>query len=90
MAIINFTQNLKRYYPDLGPIVSPETSIVNLIEYANKKYPGIKNYILDEQGNLRKHVQIFIGENLIRDRKGLSDKVPGDEEVYIMQALSGG
>ena len=90
MPTIKFTPNLKRFYPDLQPIRTTESSVQRLISVANNEYPGIKDYILDEQGNLRKHVQIFIGENLIRDRKELSDPVQEDDEVYIMQALSGG
>lgn len=90
MPVIKFTPNLKRFYPDLQPVITSETSIQNLIDSANNIYPGIKDYILDEQGNLRKHVQIFIGEDLIKDRKDLSDPVQKDDEVYIMQALSGG
>jgi molybdopterin converting factor small subunit len=65
-------------------------SIPELIDCAEIKYPGLKNYILDEQGQLRKHVQIFIGEDFIKDRKGLTDKIEENDEVYIMQALSGG
>lgn len=53
-------------------------------------YPGIQSYILDEQGMLRKHVNIFIDGRMITDRNALSDAFTKDSEIYIMQALSGG
>ena len=53
-------------------------------------YPGISNYILDEQGRLRRHVNIFIDGAMIRDRVSLTDRIDEKSEIYIMQALSGG
>ncbi len=47
-------------------------------------------YLLDESVALRKHVNIFIGENLLRDRMKLGDTVGEHDEIFIMQALSGG
>ncbi|HAA14440.1 MAG TPA: molybdenum cofactor biosynthesis protein MoaD, partial [Cytophagales bacterium] len=44
----------------------------------------------DDQGQLRKHVNVFVGNTLIADRIGLSDALTAQDEVYIMQALSGG
>jgi hypothetical protein len=52
--------------------------------------PLARGYVLDEQGALRKHMLIFINGQQITDRTGLTDAVPVDGEVYVMQALSGG
>ena len=90
MPVVKFTRNLKRFYPDLVPVESDKTNIKELIIEVNDKFPGIEGYILDEHGNLRKHVQIFIGDKMIKDRTKLSDAVDAGDEVYIMQALSGG
>ncbi len=52
--------------------------------------PQARSYVLDDQGTLRKHMIIFINGEQIRDRETLSDSVPANGEVYVMQALSGG
>ena len=49
-----------------------------------------RTYVLDEQGNLRNHMVIFVNGTAVRDRERLSDPVDDDAEVYVMQALSGG
>ena len=49
--------------------------------------PGIRFRMVDEQGRLRKHMKIWIGEDAVRD---LSSPVGESDEVTIMQALSGG
>ena len=60
------------------------------LDEIEERHKGIKDYIVDESGVLRKHVNIFIGNELIKDRNGLTDVAGENEEIYIMQALSGG
>ena len=43
-----------------------------------------------EQGRLRQHVAVFVGGELIRDRVRLSDTVAASQDIFVMQALSGG
>ncbi len=65
-------------------------TVGELIDELDGRWPGIKDYILDERDELRSHVNIFIGEQMIRDPVGLSDRLEPDSRVFIMQALSGG
>jgi hypothetical protein len=44
----------------------------------------------DDAGPLGEHVNIFINNQMIADRESLSDLVTESDEVFIMQALSGG
>ncbi len=90
MPIVKFTNALKRFYPDLKPVEIHADTVVEILEKLDVLYPRLSTYIVDEQGALRKHVNIFIGNNLINDKINLSDKVNHTDEVYIMQALSGG
>lgn len=90
MATVKFTRALKRFYPDLKPIEVEVQRVSEVITFLEEEYPGLKDYIVDERGHLRKHVNIFVDNRLIKDKEGLSDLVSEDNEVYIMQALSGG
>lgn len=55
-----------------------------------KDYPGLKDRIVDEQGAVRQHINIFVGDEAIRFADGLSTKIPADTEVLIVPAVSGG
>lgn len=55
-----------------------------------KEYPGLRDRIVDEQGAVRQHINIFVGDEAIRFADGLSTKVPADAEVLIVPAVSGG
>ncbi len=90
MAVIKFTRALKRFYPDLQPLQMRADNIAEIIAQLDEKYPGLSDYIVNERGILRQHVNIFIENQLIKDREQLTDVVREEDEVYIMQALSGG
>ncbi|MGR3723145.1 MoaD/ThiS family protein [Abyssibius alkaniclasticus] len=89
MATIRFTANLARHRPVPELLASGET-LAAALQNALKDDPLLAGYVLDEQGRLRKHVNIFIDGALLADRVKLSDPLQPDAEIYIMQALSGG
>ena len=90
MAIIKFTYALKRFYPDLNDLEVEVKNVNEVLEKIDIKYPGLKNYLVDDRGALRKHVNIFVDGELIFDREKMTDTLKTKSEVFIMQALSGG
>ena len=54
------------------------------------RHPAARTYVLDEQGELRHHVVVFVDGVQVRDRAALGEAVAAGAEVYVMQALSGG
>jgi len=90
MAKVKFTSALKRFFPTLEEVEMEGNSINEVLAKINIKYPGINSYLLEEDGSLRKHVNIFLGDELILDRIGLSDQVKSQDKILIFQALSGG
>ena len=90
MPTVKFTYALRRFFPQLKDTPVTSTGLPDLLRNIDGQYPGIRNYILDEQGALRKHVLIFINGEQITDRETLSDPFGADSEIYIMQSLSGG
>jgi len=53
----------------------------------DRQYPGLRFRVVDEQGRLRSHMKVFVNKDLVRD---LTTAVSADDEVTLMQALSGG
>ena len=52
--------------------------------------PLIQSYVLDEQGNVRKHVAVFVNKDLVVNRNDLSLPLAADDAITVIQALSGG
>ena len=61
-----------------------------VIEAIARDHPGIRDRVLDEQGALRRHVNIFIDGENTRFIGGLSAEVGPDSEMWIHPSLSGG
>lgn len=92
MVTVQLTRHLHTFFPALaGRDISVEASTVREVVAAlDELAPGIGFYICDEAGSLRRHVNVFVDKQMIRDRRGLSDPVPDGATVFVIQALSGG
>jgi len=90
MANVTITRHLQRFFPTLTNGEVPGTTVRAVIDELDRRYPGFASYIVDETGRLRRHVNIFVGEEPIHDRGALSDALTPDAAVFILQALSGG
>ena len=53
----------------------------------DRRYPGIRFRIVDEQGRLRQHMRVFVNRSMVRD---LETPIAPTDELVLMQALSGG
>jgi hypothetical protein len=84
-----FTQNIQRHVA-CPPQEVAGTTVREVLDAAFAGNPQARGYVLDERGSVRWHMLVFLNGEPIQDRLCLSDAVPPDGEVYIMQALSGG
>lgn len=92
MPRVTMTHHLYRFFPQLKHqiITVPAGSVADALSAINDIAPGFTDYVLDEQGALRRHVNISINNTAVVDKIKLSDHIPEDATVYIFQSLSGG
>lgn len=92
MVTVEMTSHLFRFFPALEhrTITVPADSVAEVLRAVDAIAPGFTDYVLDERGALRRHVNLSINDALVIDRKTLSDRVPEGGTVYVFQALSGG
>ncbi len=90
MAHVSFTRHLERFFPDLKEGEVPGATVRELVTELDRRYPGLASYLVDETGRLRRHVNVFIGEEPIGDRQHLGDALAPTDHVFFLQALSGG
>ena len=62
-------------------------TVGEVMDDLERLYPGIAFRVIDEQGRVRRHMHVFVGETTATDR---SSAVPPGTEVFIVGALSGG
>ena len=54
------------------------------------RYPGLRDRLATEQGEVREHINIFLGNENVRYLEGLATPVPNGAEITIVPAISGG
>lgn len=89
MPRVTFTANLQRHL-DVPSLEASGAQVGEVLAAVFEQRPLLRSYIVDDQGRLRRHVNVFVNSAMIADREGLSDAVRPDDEVFIFQALSGG
>ena len=92
MPSVQMTDHLYRFFPQLKDqkLTVPAGSVAEALLAINEIAPGFTDYVLDDNGALRRHVNLSINDRVIIDKVKLSDRIPEDGTVYIFQALSGG
>jgi sulfur-carrier protein len=69
-------------------VVDVEASTVGeAIAALDRRFPGFAFRIVDEQGQIRPHMNVFLGEEKVRD---IATPITSIAEIYIVGALSGG
>jgi molybdopterin converting factor small subunit len=53
-------------------------------------YPGIRDRVLTEQGEIREHVNVFVGKSEARSMDGLATALADGMNISIIPAISGG
>jgi sulfur-carrier protein len=65
------------------------TTVAEVIEDLERRYPGLRDRLLDEKG-VRRFVNIYVGEEDIRFLEGLATALKGGEQISIIPAIAGG
>lgn len=90
MPTVEFTDVLRRFFPELQPTQTEEGSLYDIVAHLDQQYPGLRNYVLDDQGNVRKHVAIAVNGAFVREKTARAILLDADASLLILQALSGG
>ena len=64
-------------------------TVAEVIEDLERRYPGVRDRLLDEKG-VRRFINIYVGEEDVRFLDGLRTPVPAGESISIVPAIAGG
>lgn len=78
---------LRSYTGERSEVQAEGATLAELLRDLDRRHPGIRFRMIDEQDNIRRHMRIFVN----RDQVGTLDTpLRATDEVLIFQALSGG
>ena len=65
-------------------------TVAEVLSILGERFPGVRSRVLTEQGEIRPHINVFVGERNCRFENGLGTVVPNGSELLILAAVSGG
>ena len=65
-------------------------TVASVLDELGQAHPGVRQRVLDDRGELRRHVNVFVNGTSIRDLAGLATPVEEPDEVWIIPSISGG
>ena len=91
MAItVRIPTALRRVTQGQGEVQVDARTIEELIEVLEKEFPGIKERLVEENGEIRKFVNFFVNDEDIRFLKGKDTELKDGDVVAIIPAIAGG
>jgi molybdopterin synthase sulfur carrier subunit len=81
---------LRTYTGGESAVSADGSTLSELLESLDASYPGIKGRIVDEQGQIRRFVNVYVGNDDVRFLDGLDTGVGEGAEVSIIPAVAGG
>ncbi len=81
---------LRTYTQDQSQVTAEGATLTEVLDSLEASYPGIKSRVVDDQGALRRFVNIYVAEEDVRFAKGLDTPTLDGAQVSIIPAVAGG
>jgi len=86
---VEFASSLRRHVDCAAQSVGVGT-LRDVLESALQAEPRMAGYVFDDQRAIRKHVAVFVNDQMVHDRVDLSRALNDGDQVLVIQALTGG
>ena len=90
MPTVRFPAVMKYYVNNQAEFSLSASNVQDLIDQVVDQYPSVKFHLLDSEGQLRRHFNIFINGVHIRDLAGMETPLREDDKVILMASAAGG
>ena len=89
-VLVRIPTPLQRITNGQGEVACEGKTVQELLSDLERRYPGIKERLCDEQGKLRRFVNVFVNDEDIRFLQGDQTSLKDGDEVSIIPAIAGG
>jgi molybdopterin synthase sulfur carrier subunit len=90
MAVVRVPSPLQRLVGNQRSVPAAGATLAELIDDLERRYPGIRARLIDDQGQLLLFVNVFVDNEDVRFLQGLDTPIPANAEVSIVPAMAGG
>lgn len=80
-----------RYYIDnKSEVIVRGATVADALQDAVLQHPALKFHVFDSAGKVRRHINVFVNDENIRDLKGLKTRLKEEDRVTLLASISGG
>ena len=90
MPTVRFPAMMKYYVNNQAEFVVPASTVQEVVDQVIQEYPSIKFHLVDAEGRLRKHFNVFVNGTHIRDLNGMDTRLQEADKVILMASAAGG
>ncbi len=90
MPTVRIPTPLRKYTQGQEQVVVPGTVLREVLQQLDAAHTGIGERIRDDKGEIRRFVNVFVGDEDVRFLQGLDTPVGASDEVSIIPAIAGG
>jgi MoaD family protein len=90
MATVRIPTPLRKITNGKEEVAAAGATVAELIADLEKSYPGLRDRLCDDKGQLRRFVNIFANDEDIRFLQNLDTPVKDSDEISIVPAIAGG
>jgi sulfur-carrier protein len=90
MPSVRIPTPLRKLTNELEVVETTGSNVGEILDNLDKAFPGLKERICDEQGNVRRFVNVFLNDEDIRFLEEKATAVGEKDELSIVPAIAGG
>lgn len=90
MVQVRIPTPLRKLTNDIDIVNTDAATLAEAVDRLDADYPGLKERIVDEQGEIRRFVNVYINGEDVRFLDGMSSALKPNDEISIVPAVAGG
>ncbi|MDQ2692567.1 MAG: MoaD/ThiS family protein [Chloroflexota bacterium] len=90
MPVLRIPTPLRAYTNGQSEVTVSGANISDALADLTAQYPAIKPHLFNEGGELRPFVNLFVGENNIKDLQGVETPIRDGEKIMLIPSIAGG
>ncbi len=90
MATLKIPTPLRSYTSGQAEIAVLGANVAQAMDSLVEEFPALKPHLYNDDGQLRPFVNLFVGENNIRDLQGLATPLDENARVILIPSIAGG
>ena len=89
-VLVRIPTPLRAVTKGAGEVQARGDTVVELIEDLERQYPGLRERLIEESGELRRFINIYVNEEDVRFLQGKKTVLKDGDQVSIVPAIAGG